>query len=313
MDINYYQNHILLFMNKFGQLVGRPQRNVPLSTSGLEFVQGQTLLTAELARMAGGDYILSGCEVNGSNVSPGVMILDGEVIPFVGGTLETKVRVTESKSSVTAGSETYEDFYIRRHAEFGSNVSNVDTFLWSNINPLPTLKELATDYATKTALEELRDLVMPKGGIIMWSGSVETLPSGFALCNGQTVNEVKTPDLRGRFVVGYDVAKVNSPANATDLTENYGKVGNTGGSTSVRLTTTQIPDIKLTLPGQVGGDNNDMNNRTAFAGGDKSPAETAFNFDLDVQYRRNKSNTEYGQAHENRPPYFVLAFIIKVV
>lgn len=40
--------------------------------------------------------------------------------------------------------------------------------------------------------------VVPKGGIIMWSGSTSNIPSGWALCNGAN----GTPDLRGRFVIG---------------------------------------------------------------------------------------------------------------
>jgi len=41
--------------------------------------------------------------------------------------------------------------------------------------------------------------VIPVGGIILWSG--DTVPEGWALCSGQTVSGVQTPDLRGRFVV----------------------------------------------------------------------------------------------------------------
>ena len=39
---------------------------------------------------------------------------------------------------------------------------------------------------------------VPSGGIIMWSGAVNNVPSGWALCNGSN----GTPDLRDRFVVG---------------------------------------------------------------------------------------------------------------
>lgn len=39
---------------------------------------------------------------------------------------------------------------------------------------------------------------IPPGVIVMWSGSIATIPSGWALCNGAN----GTPDLRDRFVVG---------------------------------------------------------------------------------------------------------------
>jgi hypothetical protein len=54
---------------------------------------------------------------------------------------------------------------------------------------------------------------IPAGGIIMWSGSIGSIPVGYFLCNGQN----GTPDLRDRFVVG---------------SGNTYAVGNTGGFTS---------------------------------------------------------------------------------
>jgi len=39
---------------------------------------------------------------------------------------------------------------------------------------------------------------IPQGGIGLWSGSLESIPEGFLICNGMN----GTPDLRDRFVVG---------------------------------------------------------------------------------------------------------------
>lgn len=39
---------------------------------------------------------------------------------------------------------------------------------------------------------------VPVGGIIMWSGSVATIPAGWALCDGTN----STPNLSGKFVIG---------------------------------------------------------------------------------------------------------------
>ena len=54
---------------------------------------------------------------------------------------------------------------------------------------------------------------VPSGGIIMWSGSIGSIPSGYNLCNGQN----GTPNLQDSFVVGAG---------------NTYAVGNTGGFTS---------------------------------------------------------------------------------
>ena len=56
----------------------------------------------------------------------------------------------------------------------------------------------------------------PSGGIIMWSGSTASIPSGWHLCDGTS----GTPDLQDRFVVGAGLS--------------YG-VGNTGGAATVVL------------------------------------------------------------------------------
>ena len=37
---------------------------------------------------------------------------------------------------------------------------------------------------------------IPSGGIIMWSGSINKIPSGWILCNGQN----NTPDLQDKFI-----------------------------------------------------------------------------------------------------------------
>jgi len=54
---------------------------------------------------------------------------------------------------------------------------------------------------------------IPSGGIIMWSGSIGSIPAGYYLCDGNN----GTPDLRDRFVVGSGTSYA---------------VGNTGGFTS---------------------------------------------------------------------------------
>jgi hypothetical protein len=42
------------------------------------------------------------------------------------------------------------------------------------------------------------DQILPQGTIVMWSGALATIPSGWALCDGTS----GTPDLRSRFIFG---------------------------------------------------------------------------------------------------------------
>lgn len=84
---------------------------------------------------------------------------------------------------------------------------------------------------------------IPIGGIIMWSGT--TAPIGWALCNGDN----GTPDLRGRFIVGYidddTQGHTNDLAYATKMNDaiqpDYKTIGNPAGSANVVLNANQLP------------------------------------------------------------------------
>lgn len=58
----------------------------------------------------------------------------------------------------------------------------------------------------------------PIGGIIIWSGSLASIPTKWALCNGQVVNGITTPDLRDRFIIGagssYNVSSTGGSKDA---------------------------------------------------------------------------------------------------
>lgn len=65
-------------------------------------------------------------------------------------------------------------------------------------------------------------LGVPLGGIIMWSGASNAIPTGWALCDGKN----GTPDLRDKFIVGAG---------------NAYRPGDAGGEVTVRLTTNELP------------------------------------------------------------------------
>jgi microcystin-dependent protein len=83
-----------------------------------------------------------------------------------------------------------------------------------------------------TSLTQGAGASIPTGIIVMWSGSASSVPSGWALCNGQTVSSSTTPDLRGMFIVG---------SGGTYST------GDTGGSENVTLTTSNLPSHTHTI------------------------------------------------------------------
>ena len=55
--------------------------------------------------------------------------------------------------------------------------------------------------------KEFPSKLLPKGVIVSWFGSIEEIPKGWALCDGNNT----TPDLRNRFIIGggdkYDIGQ----------------------------------------------------------------------------------------------------------
>ena len=132
---------------------------------------------------------------------------------------------------------------------------------------------------------------VPKGFIGMWSGSVDQIPAGWALCDGTN----GTPDLRDRFIVG---------------SGNTYNPGATGGEASHVFTVAEMPSHNHTDSGHahtVYGWNNggSGSSRNVLANTSGSGNETTVNGNANIQ------NTGGGQPHNNLPPYYSLAFIMK--
>lgn len=151
-------------------------------------------------------------------------------------------------------------------------------------------------------------LVQP-GMILMWSGLIGNIPSGWALCNGSGTlsNGGLIPNLSGMFIVGY---------NATD--SNYNAIGNTGGLKTNALTAAQNGP-------HVHGVNDSGHTHNVVQGTD-SKGGSAGTLVLSTGNIFGNFNTVSANAFtgitlqssgtgapiENRPPYYTLAYIIKL-
>ena len=160
----------------------------------------------------------------------------------------------------------------------GNNPIRVDAGL--KYNP-STNRLTAGSYAGDgSALTGIESFVT--GMIILWSGAADAIPSGFVLCDGNN----STPNLSGRFVVGYDASNGDYDVN------------DTGGSESVTLTVNQIPahthNINLAV--------------RAFY---QEPRNFGVGTDGSANNSEDTGSTGGGQSHENRPPYYALCYIMK--
>lgn len=95
--------------------------------------------------------------------------------------------------------------------------------------------QVATTAFVQTEIAAGASDPFPSGGIIMWSGAIVDIPSGWLLCNGTS----GTPDLRGRMIIGAGGAYA---------------VGDTGGNTTITLSEAQLPSHTHTFSATTSSD-----------------------------------------------------------
>lgn len=252
----------------------------PWSSDTFDFSQNMFLLAAQLAKIGGDTYILEGCIQTGMNVAPGTVVINGEILPFTGGVIQDTVYIKETKRSVNALGVNYPDVYTTRTVEFGIGTTR---FTWSGFKQITTNQEIEKAIADiKKDIETLRGI--PAGIITMWSGSTSAIPAGWFLCNGEN----GTPNLSGQFIVGYSI---NDPE--------YNQIGKIGGFKEVSLTADQ------------NGEHEHEYEVYATGSADNGRYTNKSNTDSDRNTVLKTAKSGKGQAHENRPPFYVLAYIIK--
>lgn len=176
----------------------------------------------------------------------------------------------------------------------------------SNVETLLRLLQGFPNFDIKAYIDEklgnMAGSNIPRGLIAMWNGT--QVPNGWALCNGQIVDDLQTPDLSGKFVVGWQSGN-----------EDYNLIGNTGGQDKVTLTTPEIPshvhnfaDAYFIEAYDGIGINGSQWIGNSLYGSSKTDRDNSYVALWDHDTRAAGG----GQPHENRPPYYVLAYIIKL-
>lgn len=134
----------------------------------------------------------------------------------------------------------------------------------------------------------------PSGGIIIWSGAADNIPSGWALCDGQN----GTPDLRKKFVFG---AGSGLP------------VGNTGGSMQVTLTENEIPPHRHVEKFYSSTSNTYFPTGVPTTSGVNNKGVTVSVTEIPhIAFSLMTDSAGGGQPHDNMPPYYALCYIMKL-
>jgi hypothetical protein len=171
---------------------------------------------------------------------------------------------------------------------------------------------------------------VPSGCILVWSGAVGAIPSGFLICDGTN----GTPDLRDRFVIGaglsYSVGQTGGSADAIVVSHTHPYSGTTGGQSAdhSHSGTTGGQSVSHDHGPGVGG---------AFivagvgvggfvGGGDAGNVAKTSPQNTDHSHNFSTGGVSNGHTHDisgttnsagqsgtgaNLPPYYALAFIMK--
>lgn len=201
----------------------------------------------------------------------------------------------------------------------------------NHLNLIKTVLQATFPHATAPLSATMENLNngTPVGLIAMWSGSA--LPAGWTLCNGVAVprmdgtGNITPPDLRDRFLVGsglsYPLAAVGGNAvfalSVAQLPSHSHTASDSGHGHSVNESPHShgIPvsggpgGLGFSEPGSANG--NTVQTSTASTGisvaaGNAQITVASGNANITI------GATGSGAAIENRPPFYALAFIMKV-
>lgn len=242
-----------------------------LSTNILDALQSSLALLGGLGEMAGDKTILKGCELVGANVTDGIVYLNGEAFVFKGGTPLISVKIYETATQKIFENGDVKDVIFERWVGFGTGTGAIP---WS-------------DFVKVDTLRNLKSRILPAGtNPQLYSGSVTQIPSGWQLCDGTN----GTPNLKGRFIVGYDSSDYD-----------YNTIGKTGGEKKHTLTEAELPAHDHDLTNTVYSNE---------SGGINAGDKLSHDGNIYAREVTKTNNAGSGQSHENRPPYYTLAYII---
>ncbi|QIY83417.1 hypothetical protein HER18_07675 [Chryseobacterium sp. NEB161] len=252
-----------------------------LSTNILAAVQASYTLFNALGWIGGDLTIISGCEVNGSTVSDGVVFINGEVFNFKGGDLGTYVIIRETVTSYPFQNGTVKPVIRERYVSFGSGTPD-QNFLWADFKrlfPTKDIEAFKTEHDNRIeALEGKQAFAI--GMILRYDQPLSVAPpAGWVDWN--------PAGEQGRVWV-----------SRSETDGDFG-LGSTGGEKTHQLIENEMPAHKHNYT--------DVSNNM-FGGPDQSTGFDGGN----VRFKLRTVETESkggNQAHNNLQPYVAVRFI----
>ena len=240
-----------------------------------------------------------------SPVGVGQQYFDNNGVPLAGGLIYT----------YQAGTSTP----LATYTDNGGTVANANPIVLDSAGRVPYEIWMFTGYsykfviqsATATSIQTLDNLypilqnaptsapAIPSGGIILWSGSTGSVPSGWYLCDGTN----GTPDLRNSFIVGAG---------------NTYAVGATGGTAdAIVVSHTHTATSTVTDPGHLhflvtnDGTSTNTSNVSASYSNANAYGKNTNSATTGITVATTNANAGTSGTNQNLPPYYALAYIQK--
>lgn len=148
---------------------------------------------------------------------------------------------------------------------------------------------------------------IPSGGIIIWSGSSASIPSGWYLCDGTN----STPDLRDRFVVGagstYSVGATGGSKDAIVVAHTHtatSTVTDPGHTHGVQVPSAQYSVVQSPTAAGVAG-------TSATGNTDKRGSNFVSTDTTGITVATSVASSGSSGTNANLPPYYALCYIMK--
>jgi microcystin-dependent protein len=256
-------------------------------------------------------------EVNSLNMSLGLPDSEKATAKLdVNGSVRVRSHARIDGNVKVNGSDTIQQNLIVKGTTTLQNPTTINSTLTvtSNINAgsnAVTAGTVNATYGTAT---------VPVGGIIMWSDILNPLASNWKVCDGTKIDDPQspihgkvTPNLQGRFIVGAgQYANTHGDTRETNL-PSYA-IGAAGGVNMYALAAPEMPNHDHTMHAQgsiTAGDNIFLSRSpevNSYSGGGAAP----FGGSRTIDSNMRTSAEGGGTSHENRPPYYALAYIMRI-
>ena len=162
--------------------------------------------------------------------------------------------------------------------------------------------------AVNGAAEAISAVEFPAGGIIMWSGSVESIPTGWRLCDGTN----GTPNLQDKFIVGAGLTHAVAAIGGA-LTHTHGVTVDSDGAHFHQITGAATAASVTGVAANVATAQveNEQSQETVVSTVGITDPGHLHTLSGNTDSNGTHSHTAATGATNHLPPYYALAFIMK--